>query len=148
MRSFLFLTVLLLLTGLFAATCKDGYEDYEDGMYRGEDAEDAETYMDDSYEEAEHDAYLDDELFSQSHQEPIDGTYVVEACSNNSGNCYELDADVSDGEVETLYFPNGGHLDFDGAEIDEDGYATGDSYTWDEGYNDDSWDVTVYDWNE
>jgi hypothetical protein len=59
-----------------------------------------------------------------------------------------LDADVRDGEVATIYFPRGGHLDFDGAEIDENGNASGDSYTWEEGYNGDYWDITVYGWED
>lgn len=78
-------------------------------------------------------------------KEKPDGTYTVEACSQNSGNCYDLDADISDGVVETIYFPNGGHLDMDGAELDEDFSASGESYTNSDGYNGDSWDITCSD---
>ncbi len=69
----------------------------------------------------------------------------MEACSQDSGSCYDLDADISDGVVERIYFPNGGHLDLDGAEIDEDGYAYGESFTVGEGYNDDIWEINCYD---
>ncbi len=54
----------------------------------------------------------------------LDGTYTVEACSDNSGNCYTLDADISSGDIETLYFPNGGYVNI-GAEVNSDGEADG-----------------------
>lgn len=68
----------------------------------------------------------------------LDGTYTIEACSSNSGNCYDLDADISSGEIETIYFSNGGYLDIYGADVDSDGSASGDS-------DDDYWDFTVDD---
>src|SRR3989338_968368 len=42
----------------------------------------------------------------------IDGTETIDACSSDSGNCYDLDADISNGQVEEIYFPNGGYLYF------------------------------------
>lgn len=54
----------------------------------------------------------------------VDGTETIIACSDESGNCYDLDADISSGYISTLYFPNGGNLDFY-EEIDEDGQAWG-----------------------
>lgn len=93
-------------------------------------------YNEDSYEEHNEDI---------NQYESLGGTYTVEACSSNSGNCYDLDADIEGGEVERIYFPNGGHLDLDGAELDEDGYAAGDSYTLGEGYNGDEWEINCYD---
>ncbi|MCX6793443.1 MAG: membrane lipoprotein lipid attachment site-containing protein [Candidatus Falkowbacteria bacterium] len=74
-----------------------------------------------------------------------DGTHSVEACNNTTGDCYDLDAEISDGEVEQIQFSNGGHLDLDGATLDEDGSASGDSYTDSEGYDGDTWDVTCTD---
>lgn len=41
------------------------------------------------------------------------GTETVEACNDDTGECYELDADFSGDDIETVYFPKGGHLDFD-----------------------------------
>ena len=79
------------------------------------------------------------------HGEAIDGTYAAEACNGSSGRYYDLDVDIMDGEVATIHFPNGGHLDLSGAELDENGYATGEAYTYSEGYTGDSWDVSVYD---
>lgn len=82
----------------------------------------------DSYEDTEtldmYDAKVDhwDEI-----SEYLEGSYTIEACSNNSGNCYDLDADISSGEVEMIYFSNGGYLDIYGANIDSDGSASGDS---------------------
>lgn len=64
----------------------------------------------------------------------ISGTYTVEACSQNSGNCYDLEADISSGTVETIYFPNGGHIDLS-AELDENG--EGEDYV-----NSDNWTIT------
>lgn len=66
----------------------------------------------------------------------IDGTETIEACSEESGNCYYVDADISNGIIERIYFSNGGYLDFF-AEIDEDGSA------WDFDKNGNSWDFTI-----
>lgn len=68
----------------------------------------------------------------------IDGTYTVEACSEDSGSCYDLDLDTNDGYTDTLYFPNGGYI-YISAEIDSDGRAS--DYD-DEG---DYWDITLSD---
>lgn len=58
----------------------------------------------------------------------------VEAC-NDSG-CYELEADISNGEVETIYFNNGGYRQLN-AEFDEDG----DGYGY--GSDGDEWEIHV-----
>lgn len=55
------------------------------------------------------------------------GDTELEACSENSGNCYTLNADVSDGKVETIHFDNGGYLHIDGGELDASGDGEGDS---------------------
>lgn len=54
----------------------------------------------------------------------VNGTETVNACSDESGNCYDLDADISDGSITQIHFPNGGSLDFS-AEIDNAGDASG-----------------------
>jgi len=54
-------------------------------------------------------------------REYVSGTETVFACSDN-GNCYDLDADISDGYIETVYFDNGGYLSVY-AEIDSNGEA-------------------------
>lgn len=69
-------------------------------------------------------------------KEYVEGTETVEACSSSSGNCYDLDADISNGELEQIYFPEGGYLYFS-ADIDENGSAS------DLDQNGDSWDFTV-----
>lgn len=66
----------------------------------------------------------------------LSGSEEIEACSAESGNCYNLDADISNGEIEEIHFPNGGHLTFS-ADIDSTGSAS-DS---DENGND--WDFTI-----
>ncbi len=76
---------------------------------------------------------------SRSHGEDISGTFTAEVCG--SSGCYDLDVDVVDGEVVTIYFPNGGHNDISGSEIDESGYASGDAYTWSQGYSGETWDI-------
>jgi hypothetical protein len=77
--------------------------------------------------------------------ESLDGTHTVEACNTRTGSCYDLDADISDGQVENIQFPNGGHLDLDGAELDEDGQASGESYTNTDGYDGDEWEINCED---
>lgn len=84
--------------------------------------------------------YHTDEEGPGSH-EPYSGTTTVEACSSNSGNCYELDADIEDGNVEVIHFSNGGYLHLDGAELDENGDASGESYSLKDGYNGDEWEI-------
>lgn len=54
-------------------------------------------------------------------QEYVDGTEIIEACYDY-GNCYDLDADISSGYLDTLHFNNGGYLTFY-AEFDENGNA-------------------------
>ena len=66
----------------------------------------------------------------------VNGTETIDACSYESGNCYSLDAEISSGQVEMIYFPNGGYLYFS-ADIDEGGNAS------DFDQNGDSWDFTI-----
>jgi hypothetical protein len=47
------------------------------------------------------------------------GTVTLSVTGPN-GNHYTLDADVNDNNLERLYFPKGGWLDFDDCELDED----------------------------
>lgn len=54
-------------------------------------------------------------------REYIDGSYTVDACSDSG--CYSLDADISSGYIDTVYFPNGGYLS-PGSEIDSSGSAS------------------------
>lgn len=83
--------------------------------------------------------------------EYVDGYEEVEAYSYESGNYYYLDADISSGVIDTIYFPNEGYLYVD-AEIDEDGDAYGYDYDagnyWDFTFDMDSSivDDAVYDW--
>ena len=48
------------------------------------------------------------------------GDETVNACNQSSGNCYDLDADISDDEVERLYFPKGGWVDIESSDCDND----------------------------
>jgi len=66
----------------------------------------------------------------------VDGTETINACSSESGNCYDLDADISSGVIDELYFDNGGYLYFS-ADIEDDGSAS------DYDQNGDSWDFYV-----
>lgn len=66
----------------------------------------------------------------------VDGTETINACSSDSGNCYDLDADISNGQVEEIYFPNGGYLYFS-ANIDEGGNAS------DYDQNGNGWDFSI-----
>ena len=55
--------------------------------------------------------------------EHLQGSEAVEACDMGSGNCYELDADISSCAIETVHFPNGGFLSVF-ATIDDSGSAS------------------------
>jgi len=66
----------------------------------------------------------------------VNGTETIDACSWGSGNCYSLDADISNGQIEVIYFPNGGYLYF-AADIDENGNAS------DFDREGNSWDFTI-----
>jgi hypothetical protein len=71
-------------------------------------------------------SYFDDLNTSndESNDQPVGfyGTDTMNACNQNSGNCYDLDVD-SDGEnIERIYFPNGGWVDVDSSDCD-DGYC-------------------------
>lgn len=73
----------------------------------------------------------------ESNDQPLGyyGTDTVEACNGGSGNCYELDADVSDDNVERLYFPKGGWVDIDYSDCDG-------SYCYLEDENGEQWEIT------
>ena len=80
----------------------------------------------------------------------VNGTETIDACSYGSGNCYSLDAEISNGQVEMIYFPNGGYLYFL-ADIDENGNASdfdNDGNSWDFTIDMDSLiiDIAIYDW--
>lgn len=53
----------------------------------------------------------------------INGSEIISACSNNSGNCYNVEADISNGTIDAIHFSNGGYLNFS-AEIDSNGDAS------------------------
>ncbi len=81
----------------------------------------------------------------------LNGTQSVEACSE-SGSCYSLDADLSNGSIDTLHFNNGGWLSLD-ADIDSDGSASGidqrgRSWTFDIDMNSADVDDAVREWAE
>lgn len=102
------------------------------------------TYYPDDYYFGGYDSY-ENEYEDEKEKWPVSGSYDVEACNARTGRCYDLEADINDDTVETIYFPNGGHLDLDGAGLDDDGYAYGDSYTHSDGYDGDEWEVSCYD---
>lgn len=56
-------------------------------------------------------------------KEYLEGTETVEACSLTSGNCYDLEADISSGSIDVIHFLNGGYQSFS-ADIEEDGSAS------------------------
>jgi hypothetical protein len=74
------------------------------------------------------DSYLDyDTMYDNAYdewetvREYIDGTFVIDACSDSG--CYTLDADISSGYIDTVYFPDGGYLS-PSSEINSDGTAS------------------------
>lgn len=54
-------------------------------------------------------------------KEYVNGTETVEACSESG--CYDLDAEISNGRIESLHFPNGGYQLFS-ADIEQDESAS------------------------
>lgn len=63
----------------------------------------------------------------ESNDQPIGhlGTVTISAVNVSSGNSYALDADVDGSEVERIYFPKGGWLDFSDSDIDSSGNGEG-----------------------
>lgn len=56
-------------------------------------------------------------------KEYLDGTETIEACSSERSDCYDLEADIADGVIETVHFSNGGFLRVS-ADIESDGTAS------------------------
>lgn len=52
------------------------------------------------------------------------GTVTVTVTSGSSGNTYTVDADMDGQELQRIYFPKGGWVDFPDCELEED--LTGD----------------------
>ena len=64
--------------------------------------------------------------------------YNITATFNqNSGNCYDLDADIYNEEIERLYFPKGGWVDFNYSGCRE-------SYCYAEDENGTEWEIEIY----
>ncbi len=115
------------------------------GIFFGPDSHERDTYSsyDYSYNQPysssrnertiDHDEALDnhwDEI-----KEYINGSEPIEVYSHESGNYYTLDAEISNGEVESISFPNGGWI-YINADLNSDGSG--------EGYGSDSyWDVQI-----
>ena len=81
-------------------------------------------------------------------KEYINGMYTAEACSGNTGNCYDLDIDVNGGYTDTINFPNGGYV-YITAEIDSDGRASDfddDGDYWEITFTDSDIEEAVEDW--
>lgn len=82
---------------------------------------------------------IDRETAIEDHWDEIrgyaNGSETVEACSNSG--CYDLDADISGGEIEQINFPNGGYR-YLNEEIDQNGDASAYDYE-----GDTNWDVSV-----
>jgi hypothetical protein len=68
-------------------------------------------------------------------REYINGTETIEVYSFESGNFYTVDAEISNGEVESIYFDNGGYI-YINALLNSDG--TGEGYG-----ADNYWEVEV-----
>lgn len=58
----------------------------------------------------------------ETNDQPIGhfGTLTLSVCYVSSGNCYDVDAELSGTTLERLYFPKGGWVDMDNCELDED----------------------------
>jgi hypothetical protein len=82
----------------------------------------------DSYEDTESlDMYDAKDDHWDEISEYLNGTYTIEACSYDSDNCYDLEAEINSGSIGMIYFSNGGYLDIYGADVDSEGGASGDS---------------------
>jgi hypothetical protein len=136
MKKFIFIIpIIFLLTG-----CRENSKGLESSSTFNSSFD---SYSSDGLDEVNDDeSYSDEEI---NRYEDVNGTQTVEACNSRTGSCYELEADISDGQVENIQFPNGGHLDLEGAELDESGQASGASYTHSEGYDGDEWEINCED---
>lgn len=63
----------------------------------------------------------------ESNDQPLGhfGRFTFIVFNFSSGHEYTLDADVEGGEVQRLYFPKGGWVDFISSDIDNEGTGTG-----------------------
>lgn len=63
----------------------------------------------------------------ESNDQPVGhlGKVTLIVFNYSSGHEYTLDADLEEGEVQRLYFPKGGWVDFISSDIDNDGIGTG-----------------------
>jgi hypothetical protein len=53
----------------------------------------------------------------------LEGVNTIEACLSDTGKCYDLDAEIADGSIESIELPDRGTLYFS-ADIDADGSAS------------------------
>lgn len=117
--------IIVVLVGYFAFK-GEGTSDstYSDSYYSFSDYEDVESRPLEDLEADELRDLLGSDISEEAREtlfsNYFSGTKTFEACNESNGNCYEVEADVSDGEVETIYFNNGGYVDAYG-ELDEYG---------------------------
>jgi hypothetical protein len=64
---------------------------------------------------------------NEANDQPIGhfGSVTLNVHNVSSGNSYPLDADVDGTEVQRLYFPKGGWVDFNSSELDSSGNGSG-----------------------
>lgn len=60
-------------------------------------------------------------------KELVNGTESIDACSEDSGHCYSVDAEIYNGTIDQIYFSKGGNIDI-GMEIENNGEASGFDY--------------------
>lgn len=76
-----------------------------------------------SDEEDDHDEYSFDSYGSLkldidgAERSNFAGTTTIDVYNPRSGNSYSLEADVNDGQVERIYFPNGGWSDMSSSDV-------------------------------
>ncbi|MEX1997243.1 MAG: hypothetical protein WEA04_01000 [Candidatus Andersenbacteria bacterium] len=106
---------------------------------------DTESYSGSYYSDESEDLTIDRDEAIDSYWDDIRDylttSTTIEACS--SSGCYELDADISSGILDTIYFPNGGYIEI-GDYISDSGYAYGedsDGDEWEIYYSLDSYEV-------
>lgn len=91
----------------------------EDNSY---DYDNSSSNYNSSYSGSTYNGYYDEDEYYDNYPVGFEGTETMEACNNDTGNCYDLDID-SDGEnIERINFPNGGWRDVYSSDCEE-GYC-------------------------
>lgn len=124
-----YLVIFAVIVGFFILNGNDSSVGHNSELYdytsSFRDSDRGNYYSGQEYLNEEEEKSIDRDTAISDHWDEIsdyvNGPETIEACSGSG--CYDLDADISSGDIDTVNFPNGGYLSPEES-IDDSGSAS------------------------